>query len=87
MQRLLTFFGLYLVWLSLAGFATLGGLFVVMLVADWSLASLLASGLVWPLMGLAVVLGLPMAWIGFGRVYLYSAVGGGLLFNLLVLIL
>ena len=87
MKRLLGFLGLYFAWLFLASVSTLGGVFLVMLFADWSVASLLASGLVWPLMGLAAVAGIPIALIGLGRIYLYSAVGGGLLFNLVVLIL
>ncbi len=87
MKRLLEFLGLYFSWLFLAFLSTIGGVFLVMLFADWSVASLLASGMAWPLMGLAAVIGIPIALIGLGRFYLYSAVGGGLLFNLIVLLL
>ena len=87
MKRLLGFLGLYAAWLFLASMSTIGGVFLVMLFADWSVGSLLASGLAWPLMGLAAGVGIPIALIGLGRIYFYSAVGGGLLFNLIVLLL
>jgi hypothetical protein len=87
MKRLLGFLGRYCLWLALAAFSTLGGVFLVMLFADWSVGSLLASGLAWPLMGLAAIAAIAMALVGLGRIYFYSALGGGLLFNLIVLIL
>ena len=87
MKRILAFLGLYFLWLVIAAFSTLGGVFLVMLFADWSIGSLLASGFAWPTMGLAAVAGIPISLIGFGSIYFYSAVGGGLLFNLIVLIL
>ncbi len=45
MKRLLEFLGLYFSWLFLAFLSTIGGVFLVMLFADWSVASLLASGM------------------------------------------
>jgi len=86
-KRLFGFLGRYFGWLFLAAVSTLGGVFLVMLFADWGLDTLLASGLVWPILGLAAVAAVPIAMIGFGRIYLTTALGGGLLFNLLVVLI
>jgi hypothetical protein len=80
-KRLLGFLARYLGWLTLAAVSTLGGGLLVMLFRDWTLKALLASTLAWPLLGLAMVLAVPIAMLGLGRVYLYSAVGGGLIFS------
>lgn len=87
MKRLLGFLARYFGWLFLAFLSTVGGVFLVMLFTDWSLNSLLASGLAWPLMALAAVVAVPIAMIGLGRMYFFSALGGGLLFNLVVVLL
>ncbi len=84
MKRLLGFLGWYLLWLGLAFAFTFGGLFLVMLFADWTLGSLLASGLALPLSALGLLAALPMALLGPGRTYFGSAIGGGLVFSLLV---
>ena len=81
MKRLLGFLGRYVGWLMLTAASTLGGGLLVMLFRDWTLKALLASTLAWPLLGLAMVLAVPIALLGLGRVYLYSAVGGGLVFS------
>ena len=84
MKRLLGFLARYFGWLTLAAASTLGGGLLVMVFRDWNLKALLASALAWPLLALAMVLALPVALLGLGRVYLYSSVGGGLVFSLLL---
>jgi len=76
----------YLAWLGLAATTTLGGALVLMLLKDWTLQSILVSLLAWPALGLAMVLGLLVALLPLGRVYFWSAVGGGLLYNLTLLL-
>ena len=76
----------YLVWLLLAATTTLGGALVVMLFKDWTLKSVLTSLLVWPALGLGMFLGLMVALLPLGRVYFWSAIGGGLLYNLTLLL-
>jgi hypothetical protein len=76
----------YLAWLGLAATTTLGGALVLMLLKDWTLKSVLVSLLAWPALGLAMVLGLLVALLPLGRVYFWSAVGGGLLYNLTLLL-
>ena len=71
----------YLAWLLLAATTTLGGALVLMLLKDWSFKSVLMSLLAWPALGLAMLLGLVVALLPLGRVYFWSAVGGGLLYN------
>jgi hypothetical protein len=87
LKRFLGFLTRYFGWLLLAFVSTIGGVFLAMLFADWSLQSLLASGLAWPLMALASIVAVPIALIGLGRIYFFSALGGGFLFNLVVVLL
>jgi hypothetical protein len=86
LKRLLGFLSRYFGWLFLASLSTLGGAFLLMLFADWGLNTLLASGLAWPVLGLAAVAAIPIALIGMGRIYFATALGGGPLFNLIVLL-
>ena len=44
-----------------------------MLFKDWTLKSLFVSMLSWPILGLAAVVAVPMAFLPLGRIYLYSA--------------
>ena len=76
----------YLAWLFLAASTTLGGALVLMLFKDWTLKAVLTSLLAWPALGLAMFLGLLIALLPLGRVYFWSAVGGGLLYNLTLLL-
>jgi len=87
LKRFLGFLTRYFGWLFLAFVSTVGGVFLVMLFTDWSVQSLLASGLAWPLMALAAVVAVPIAMLGLGRIYFFSALGGGLLFNLVIALL
>jgi len=75
-----------LAWLFLAASTTLGGALVLMLLKDWTLKAVLTSLLAWPALGLAMFLGLLIALLPLGRVYFWSAVGGGLLYNLTLLL-
>ncbi len=86
MKRFFGFLSRYFGWLFLASLSTLGATFLLMLFADWGPDTLLASGLVWPVMGLAAVAAVPIALIGMGRIYFVTALGGGLLFNLVVML-
>ena len=76
----------YLAWLFLAASTTLGGALLLMLFKDWTLKAVLTSLLAWPALGLAMFLGLLIALLPLGRVYFWSAVGGGLLYNLNLLL-
>jgi hypothetical protein len=40
----------------------------------------------WPALALAAVVAVPVAFLPLGRIYLYSALGGGLLYNLILLV-
>ena len=83
---LLRWLAKYLAWLFLAATTTLGGALILMLFKDWTLQSILMSLLAWPALGLAMFLGLLAALLPLGRVYFWSAVGGGLLYNLTLLV-
>ena len=83
LKGLFGFLALYALWLCLAVFSTLGGVFLMVLVADWDLPTLLASSLAAPALGLAAIAGLPMALIGPGRMFFLTSVGGGLLYSAL----
>jgi hypothetical protein len=76
----------YLACLTLTALITLGGALITMLFKDWTLKALATSLLAWPALGLAMILGVPAALLPFGRIYLFSALGGGLLFNLILLL-
>jgi hypothetical protein len=78
--------GRYVGWLMIASFVTLGGATVLMLFKDWTIKSLFTSMMAWPVLGAAMLVAVPMAMLPFGRVYLLSAVGGGLVYNLILLI-
>ena len=83
---LLFWLGRYIGWLLLTGIVTLGGAAALMLVKDWTIKSLFTSMMAWPALGLAMLVAIPIAFLPFGRVYLYSALTGGLLYNLILLI-
>jgi hypothetical protein len=72
-------------WVSLTVFVTLGGGAALMLFKDWTLKSLFASMMVWPLLGLATLAGMVIALLPAGRVYVLTAIGGGMLYNLILL--
>jgi hypothetical protein len=76
----------YVGWLLITGFFTLGGAMILMLFKDWTIKSLFTSMMAWPVLGLAMMVAVPMAMLPVGRIYLFSAVGGGLLYNLILLI-
>jgi hypothetical protein len=76
----------YLGWLVLTGATTLVGATVLMLFKDWTLKSLFTSLMAWPALGLAMILAVPIAFLPLGRIYLYSAMAGGLLYNLILLV-
>ena len=86
LARLLRWLFKYLAWLFLAASTTLGGALVLMLLKDWTLKAVVTSLLAWPALGLAMFLGLLIALLPLGRVYFWSAVGGGLLYNLTLLL-
>jgi hypothetical protein len=76
----------YLLWLFLTAAVTLGGSLVLMLFKDWTLEALFTSMMAWPALGLAMLVAGPIALLPVGRFFLGSAVGGGLLYNLILLI-
>jgi hypothetical protein len=76
----------YLGWLLLTAASTLGGAAILMLFKDWTIKSLFTSMMAWPALGLAVVIAVPIAFLPLGRIYLYSALGGGLIYNLILLV-
>jgi hypothetical protein len=59
---------------------------VLMLFKDWTVKSLFTSMIAWPALGMAMLVAAPIALLPVGRFYLYSALGGGLLYNLMLLI-
>ena len=76
----------YLGWLLLTGACTLGGAAVLMLFKDWTIKSLFTSMMAWPALALAMAIAVPIAFLPLGRIYLFSALGGGLLYNLILLL-
>jgi hypothetical protein len=76
----------YLLWIALATATTLGGAAALMILNDWSLKTLLTAMLAWPVLGLAAMAGALIALLPFGRVWLWTAIGGGLAYNLLLLV-
>jgi hypothetical protein len=76
----------YILWLFLTASFTLGGALVLMLLKDWTIKSLLTSMMAWPALGLAMIVAAPIALLPVGRIFLGSALGGGLLYNLILLI-
>jgi hypothetical protein len=76
----------YIGWLTLTALVTLGGALVLMIFKDWTIKSLLTSMIAWPVLGFAMLVAVPIAFLRVGGVYLYTAVGGGILYNLILLI-
>ena len=76
----------YMGWLFLTTLITLGGALVLMLFKDWTVKSLFTSMMAWPLLALGMVIAAPIALLRPGRVYFYTALGGGFLYNLVLLI-
>jgi len=76
----------YLGWLVLTGASTLGGAAILMLFKDWTFKSLFTSLMAWPALALAMLIAVPMAFLPLGRVYLYSALGGAVIYNLILLV-
>jgi len=60
---------------------TLLGTSAVMLFRDWTLEALLKSLLTWPVLGMAMLIGIPVAAIGLSRIYFYTAFGGAALLS------
>jgi hypothetical protein len=79
-------FAKYIGWLLVTSVVTLGGATILMLFKDWTIKTLFTSMMAWPALGLAMLAAAPMALLPVGRVYLLSAVGCGLLYNLILLI-
>lgn len=57
-----------------------------MLFKDWTFKSLFTSMMAWPIPGMAMSVAIPVSMLPVGRIYLFSATGGGLLYNLILLI-
>lgn len=76
----------YIVWLTMTVVLTLSGAAVLMLFKDWTVKSLFTSAMAWPALGLAALLAVPIALIPVGRLYLYSAMAGAVIYNLILLI-
>jgi hypothetical protein len=76
----------YVGWLLIVFFITLGGAMVLMLFKEWTLKSVITWMMAWPVLGMAMLVAAPMALLPVGRLYLFSAVAGGLLYNLILLI-
>jgi hypothetical protein len=76
----------YLGWLLLTGAATVGGDAVLMLFKDWTVKALFTSMMAWPALALAMLVAVPIAFLPLGRIYLYSAMGGALIYNLILLV-
>jgi hypothetical protein len=76
----------YLLWLFLTAAVTLGGATVLMLFKDWTIKSVFTSLMAWPALGLGMLVAGPIALLPVGRLYLGTAVGGGLVYNLILLI-
>ena len=64
----------------------LGGALVLMLFKDWTVKALFTSAMAWPTLALGMVLAGPIALLPVGRFFLASAVGSGLLYNLILLV-
>ena len=57
-----------------------------MLLKDWTIKSLVTSMMVWPMLALGALLAIPVALVPVGRIFLYTAAGWALLYNLILLI-
>jgi hypothetical protein len=76
----------YLGWLLLTGASTIGGAAVLMLFKDWTIKALFTSAMAWPALALAMLIAVPIAFLPLGRIYLASALGGALFYNLVLLL-
>ena len=76
----------YFGWLFLTAFFTLSGNLFLMLWKDLDFKTLFTSMMVWPMLGLAMLLAIPIALLPVGRLYLISAVAGAIFYNLVLLI-
>jgi hypothetical protein len=76
----------YLAWIIATGFLTLGGALLLLLIKDWTLKALFTSMMVWPMLALGALLAIPVALAPVGRIFVYTAVGWALLYNLVLLI-
>ena len=76
----------YLFWVALSAGVTLGGGVILMLFKDWTIKSVFTSLMAWPALALAMIVAAPVALLPVGRIYLASAVGGGIIYNLILLI-
>jgi hypothetical protein len=83
---LLGWWGRYFGWLLLTTTITLGGGLVLMLFKDLTLGSVFTAMLAWPVLGFAALIAIPIAFLPLGRLYVYSAVAGGALYNLILLL-
>jgi hypothetical protein len=73
-------------WLFLTAVVTLGGAAVLMLFKDWTVKSLFTSMMAWPALGAAMLAGMLIALLPLGRLYFLTAIGGGMLYNLILLV-
>ena len=76
----------YFGWLFITVFFTLSCNLFLMLWKDWDFKTLFTSMMVWPMLGLAMLLAIPIALLPVGRLYLISAVAGAIFYNLILLI-
>lgn len=81
-----TFLARYFGWLALTGLVTVGGGTIIMLFKEWSLLTILASQLVWPRLMIAMMVAIPIALFPVGRLYFLTAIGGGLLYHVVLLL-
>ena len=76
----------YLGWLMLTTAVTLSGASALLLFKDWTFKTLFASMMAWPALGLGMLLAVPIAFIGVGKLYFFSALACALVYNLVLLI-
>jgi hypothetical protein len=75
----------YVGWLMLTTAITLTGASVLLLLRDWTFKTLFTSMMAWPALGLGMLFAVPIAFIGVGRIYFFSALGCALVYNLVLL--
>jgi len=83
---LATWLARYTAWLLTTATMTLGGSLVLMLFKDWTIKSLFTSAMAWPVLGMAMLFAIPMAFVPLGKVYFYSAFAAASIYNLILLI-
>lgn len=76
----------YLAWIGVTALLTLGVELALLLIKDWTLRSVVTSAMVWPMLALGALLAIPVALFPVGRIFLYTAAGWALLYNLILLI-